>query len=49
LRKDLTEGTYTSRYRLIVKSFDVIDENEDGINEPGEYLHVKNIVVENTG
>ncbi|KAJ2904220.1 uncharacterized protein MKZ38_008550 [Zalerion maritima] len=49
LRNDLTEGTYTSRYQLHVVSFDVIDENEDGINEPGEFLHIKNVVVENRG
>ncbi|CAM1508808.1 Fc.00g025470.m01.CDS01 [Cosmosporella sp. VM-42] len=39
----------TGRYQLVVRSFDVIDENDDGINEPGEFLLVTNIVVENIG
>jgi hypothetical protein len=30
-------------------SFDVVDENDDGIFEPGEHLLVKNIRVQNTG
>jgi hypothetical protein len=33
----------------VVKDFDVIDENNDGINEPGEHLIVRNIVVRNAG
>jgi hypothetical protein len=41
--------TYTSRYQLKVRGFRVMDENEDGINEPGESLHVTNIQVQNTG
>lgn len=49
LRNDLTEGTYTSRYQLVVKGFDVVDENMDGINEPGEFLLVQNLRVENVG
>lgn len=49
LRNDLTEGTYSSRYQLVVKDFDVIDENMDGINEPGEFLLVQNIQIENIG
>jgi hypothetical protein len=32
-----------------VQSFDVLDENEDGINEPGEFLLVKSIVFKNNG
>jgi hypothetical protein len=44
-----TESTYPSIYQLKVVSFDVVDENEDGVNEPGEHLLVKNIRVENTG
>lgn len=34
---------------MVVKSFEVYDENHDGINEPGEYLIVKNIIVRNEG
>jgi len=41
--------SYSSRYHLIVESFEVVDENNDGINEPGEYLIVKNISVRNDG
>jgi len=40
---------YTNRYYLEVKGFDVVDENEDGINEPGEWLYVKNIEIQNRG
>ena len=49
VRHDLTKATYPSRYRIEVLSFDVVDENEDGINEPGEYLRVQNIRVRNSG
>ena len=34
---------------LHVVGFDIIDENEDGINEPGEHLLVHNIRVRNSG
>ena len=34
---------------LKVVSFDVEDENQDGINEPGEHIIVKNLIVENVG
>jgi hypothetical protein len=43
------ELSYLARYRLVVKSFEVFDENSDGVNEPGEYLIVKNIIVHNEG
>lgn len=49
LRKDNTEATYPGCYKLEVVSFDVLDENEDGINEPGEHLLVRNIKVVNKG
>jgi hypothetical protein len=45
----LSEATYPSPYSLQVVKFDIIDENEDGINEPGEHLLVHNIRVKNTG
>jgi hypothetical protein len=49
VKKDLTEATYPDRYRLTVASFDVVDENEDNINEPGEHLIVRNVRIENKG
>lgn len=49
IRGDLSEATYPGVYRLEVSNFDIIDENEDGINEPGEHLHVHNIRVRNAG
>jgi hypothetical protein len=49
LRKDNTEATYPGCYKLEVVSFDVLDENEDGVNEPGEHLLVRNIKVINKG
>ncbi|KAH8656136.1 hypothetical protein BGZ60DRAFT_417858 [Tricladium varicosporioides] len=48
-RNDGTEATYPTRYELKVVSFEVVDENDDGINEPGEHLIVRNIRVQNTG
>ena len=44
-----TTKSYVNRYHLVVKSFEVVDENKDGIYEPGEYLIVKNIIVHNQG
>ncbi|KIW65816.1 hypothetical protein PV04_08038 [Phialophora macrospora] len=49
MRMDGTSATYASGYVLKVVSFDVCDENQDGINEPGEHLLVSNIKVQNTG
>jgi hypothetical protein len=49
IRGDLTEATYPGVYMLHVVSFDIIDENEDGINEPGEHILVHNIRVRNSG
>jgi hypothetical protein len=46
---DGTNNTFSKRYYLTVQDFEVFDENEDGINEPGEHIVVKNIVVCNTG
>lgn len=44
-----TSKSFVSRYHLVVDSFEIVDENDDGINEPGEYLIVKNIMVRNIG
>lgn len=49
IRGDLSEATYPGVYCLQVTKFDIIDENEDGINEPGEHIHVHNIRVKNVG
>ncbi|KAF2002589.1 hypothetical protein P154DRAFT_430590, partial [Amniculicola lignicola CBS 123094] len=49
IRGDLSEATYPSVYRLVVTHFDIIDENEDFINEPGEHIRVHNIRVRNEG
>ncbi|KAH8746487.1 hypothetical protein F5882DRAFT_493200, partial [Hyaloscypha sp. PMI_1271] len=49
IRGDLSEATYPSPYSLQVVKFDIIDENGDGINEPGEHLLVHNIRVKNAG
>ena len=32
-----------------MESFETVDENNDAVNEPGEYLVVKNIVIRNDG
>jgi hypothetical protein len=40
---------YRQRYSLEVDSFEVHDENNDGVNEPGEFISVKNIRIRNTG
>lgn len=41
--------TYPSRYWLQVIGFDLKDENDDGIFEPGEHVFISNIKVQNTG
>jgi len=42
-------GTETDEiYRPMVKSFNVVDENRDGIFEPGEKILISNIVIQNT-
>lgn len=46
---DGTTRSYPDRYRLVVDGFEVVDENNDGINEPGEHLIVENIIVRNHG
>jgi hypothetical protein len=40
---------YRSRYQLELVDFDVEDENDDGIFEPGEHLYIRRIRVKNTG
>lgn len=43
------EKEYRSRYQLELVDFDVEDENEDGIFEPGEHLLIRRIRVKNSG
>lgn len=40
---------YRSVYQLELVDFDVEDENEDGIFEPGEHLFIRNIKIKNAG
>lgn len=40
---------YTSRYFFYLVDFQVIDENQDGIFEPGEHILIQNIRIKNTG
>ncbi|KAK3319584.1 hypothetical protein B0T19DRAFT_478693 [Cercophora scortea] len=49
IRGDLSEATYPGPYTLELVHFDVVDENHDGINEPGEHVLVHNIRVRNRG
>jgi hypothetical protein len=43
------EKSYRCRYRLELVDFEVEDENEDGIFEPGEHVFIRRIRVKNTG
>lgn len=43
------ERTYRSRYQLELVDFDIEDENEDGIYEPGEHIFIRRIRIKNTG
>ncbi|PGG99856.1 hypothetical protein AJ80_09278 [Polytolypa hystricis UAMH7299] len=49
LRRDGAREQYHGCYDLRVSGFEIVDENEDGINEPGEHIFVENIQVHNTG
>lgn len=40
---------YDSRYNIQLVDFDIEDENEDGIFEPGEHIFVRRIKVKNAG
>ena len=41
--------TYHSCYKLQLVDFDIEDENEDGIFEPGEHVYVRRIRIRNAG
>ena len=43
------EQAYKSRFHLELVDFDVEDDNEDGIFEPGEHVFIHRIQVKNTG
>ena len=43
------QQTYLACYKLQLVDFDIEDENEDGIFEPGEHIYVRRIRVKNTG
>jgi hypothetical protein len=49
LRADGRQLTYQSRYRLELIGFDVTDENQDGIFEPGEHVVIQHVRIRNTG
>jgi hypothetical protein len=48
-RANGTIQEYTSSYRLELVDFDIEDENQDGIFEPGEHIFIRRIRVRNTG
>jgi hypothetical protein len=49
LSKTGQQMSYRSRFHLELVDFDVEDENEDGIFEPGEHIFIRRIRVKNTG
>lgn len=47
-----TDGTtqrYTSAWTLELVGFEVEDDNADGIFEPGDYIHIRRVIVRNAG
>jgi hypothetical protein len=49
LHENGTQSTYTSRYKLELVSFEIQDENHDGIFEPGECVLIQRIRIRNQG
>jgi hypothetical protein len=45
----LSEATYPATYILEVVHFSVVDQNDDGIYEPGEHVMVHSIRIRNRG
>lgn len=41
--------TYATRYALSLRKLTLVNDNEDGIFEPEERVHVRDVVVENVG
>lgn len=42
-------STYDSKFEFQLLDFDVVDENDDGVFEPGECVIIKNIRIKNSG
>lgn len=47
--RDWARTTYRPRFEFQLVEFEVVDENQDGIFEPGECAIIQNIRVRNTG
>jgi hypothetical protein len=46
---DGTTRSYPSKYSIDLVSFQIVDENDDGIIEPGEHIFIHQIIVHNKG
>ena len=46
---DGSVSTYDSKFEFQLLDFDVVDENDDGVFEPGECVIIKNIRIRNSG
>lgn len=46
---DGSVSTYDSKFEFPLLDFDVVDENDDGVFEPGECVIIKNIGIKNIG
>lgn len=42
-------GTFHSKYKIELVDFQVVDENDDGIIEPGEHIFIQHIQIRNSG
>jgi hypothetical protein len=42
-------NTYSSKFNFDLRDFDIVDENQDGIFEPGECVIIHNVRVRNSG
>jgi len=49
VRRDGSRERYGSCFDLRIAGFSLEDENDDGINEPGEHLFVRRIQIKNVG
>jgi len=48
-KDDGSVSTYDSKFEFQLLDFDVVDENDDGVFEPGECVIIKNIRIKNSG
>ena len=46
---DGSMSTYDSPFDFLLLDYEVVDENEDGIFEPGECAIIRNIRIKNNG